>query len=216
MSPSPRPRGFTLIEVTVTLALMSLISVILIESLRMGGHTWRAVNREAANVDEISRAQAFLREHLGAIAVPRSAPGSTFPEYPFVGESNAIEFSGASPGYAAQSSARYRLELSPSLPSDVQIRYQQGRLTNAGWSIESLVAHAEGMNIEFWEEPRNAQGRWVTHWADPRTLPRLIRIDVRFADNDGRRWPPLYVQPRVDTASNCVFDVVSRRCRAGT
>jgi hypothetical protein len=38
---------------------------------------------------------------------------------------------------------------------------------------------------------------------------------VAFGSNDKRRWPPLYIEPRVDTPASCVFDVVSRRCRSG-
>jgi hypothetical protein len=71
------------------------------------------------------------------------------------------------------------------------------------------------MTVQFWLKPDEAPGRWVDRWNDATQVPRLIRIDVIFAPNDSRRWPSLYVEPRVNTPADCVFDVVSRRCRSG-
>jgi general secretion pathway protein J len=221
MSASPPPaRGFTLIEVLVALALMSLIGTILIESLRVGGHTWQHVTREAANIDEITRAQQFLRQRLGTIYPPQPATDITSSAESLVGESESLEFSSAAPGSSDEALLRYRLGLSSSDQGTVEIRYRRERnglaaSEAATWSSEPLLAHASGLSIQFWEDSPGSPGHWVGRWADTAKLPRLIRIDVEFAANDSRRWPPFYVETRVDTRANCVFDVVSRRCRAG-
>jgi general secretion pathway protein J len=211
--------GFTLIEVLVTLALMSLIGTILIESLRVGAHTWRRTIREAANVDEIARAQSFLRERLGTIHPPDAIAMGGLPRQSFAGESDSLEFSSTAPGHPDDGLARYRLELSTSEPSDLEIHYQHdpsgsSTVLTSGWARERLVARASNLAIQFWEQPPNSPGHWVDHWGDPVNLPALIRIDIRFADDDTRRWPPLYVEPRIDTRATCVFDIVSRRCRS--
>jgi general secretion pathway protein J len=216
----PRASGFTLIEVLVALALMGLIGTILIESLRVGGHTWQHVTREAANIDEITRAQQFLRQRLGTIYPPQPATDITSSSESFLGETEMLEFSSAAPGSSAEALVRYRVGLSSSDQGTVEIRYRGERNGPASplaatWTSEPLLAHASGLSIQFWEDSAGAPGHWVGHWADTVKLPRLIRIDVQFAANDSRRWPPLYVEPRVDTRSSCVFDVVSRRCRGG-
>jgi len=221
MSRSPQhARGFTLIEVLVALALMSLIGTILIESLQVGGHTWRQVMREAANTDEVARAQGFLRERLATIYPARPAQDIASSSESFIGESDALEFSSAFSGHSAQGLVRYWVGLSRSAPANVEIRYSSERtlLTRSqvsDWSSEPLLAHVRGLSIQFWESSADSTGQWVSHWADNTKLPRLIRIEVHFAENDARRWPPLYIEPRIDARSNCVFDVVSRRCRGG-
>jgi prepilin-type N-terminal cleavage/methylation domain-containing protein len=216
----PRAGGFTLIEVLVALALMSLIGTILIESLRMGGRAWQRVTREAANIDEVSRAQEFLRQRLGAVYPPQPATDISASSESFVGENETLEFSSAPPGDSDEALMRYRLGLSASDPGTVEIRYRSERNAMASelaaaWSSEPLLAHTSSLSIQFWEDSAGSPGRWVDRWANTAKLPRLIRIDVQFAANDSRRWPPLYVEPRIDTRANCEFDVVGRRCRTG-
>lgn len=215
----PTERGFTLIEVLVALALMSLLVTVLIASLRVGGHTWRYVTREAASVDEITRAQEFLRQRLGTISPLRSgSSGGMSPSGFFVGESDRLEFSSTASTYSNDGPVRYQLGSSASEPENIEVRYHPDRTAAtdpeiSGWSSEPLVVHTTGLAIQFWDSSAGSSGRWVDHWIDQTRLPLLIRIDVRFADTDPRRWPPLYVEPRLDTSTSCVFDVVSRRCR---
>jgi prepilin-type N-terminal cleavage/methylation domain-containing protein len=205
-----RTRGFTLIEVMVTLALMSFIGAILIESVRMGGHSWQRITRKAANTDEIVRAQDFLREHLQSIYPPK--PPS---QQVFVGENTVLEFSSAAPGQWTTGLAHYRVAMSDSEPGDVEIQYRAEPAAASAGSSERLVAHAKALDIQFWEMSAGTAGHWVSRWLHPGELPRLIRIEVRFSEADPRSWPPLYVETRVDARADCVFDVVSRRCRAG-
>src|ERR1700759_3483117 len=83
-------KGFTLIEMMVSLALMSLIATILIASLEVGGHVWRRVTTDVAQISEIVRSQQFLRQRLSTIAV-LAADGTASPS--LIGRSNSIEFS---------------------------------------------------------------------------------------------------------------------------
>jgi general secretion pathway protein J len=207
-----------LVEVLVALALMSLIGTILIESLRVGGHTWQQVTRKAANRDEIARAQVFLRERLGTLSPPQQALGTVSMPESFVGESDAVEFSSLTTTHSGQRVVRYWLGLSQAAPTNVELRYRSEQTETSAappsaWTTEPLLERVTGLSIQFWRTSEGSGGQWVDHWEDNRKLPRLIRIDVRFADQDTRRWPPLYVEPRLDARASCVFDVVSRRCR---
>jgi hypothetical protein len=72
------------------------------------------------------------------------------------------------------------------------------------------------MTVRFWQHSANAADMWVDQWQDSTQIPRLIEIDLSFSEGDKRYWPPLYIEPRVDTPVSCQFDVVSRRCRSET
>lgn len=210
-------RGFTLIEMLVALALMGLIAVILITSLQIGGHTWQRVMRAASSTEEIAQAQETLRLRLSSLypddraAVDRNRPA-------FLSSNGAsLEFSGAAPDSTADGILRYRIAVSASSGAlEVRSWTDQDHLEalSNDSKPEALLSHVASMAVQFWQKADETPGRWVDRW-DSKQVPRLIRIDVAFGADDKRRWPPLYIEPRVNTSASCVFDVVSRRCRSG-
>jgi general secretion pathway protein J len=214
----PMPHGgFTLIEMLVALALMGMIAVILITSLQIGGHTWQRVMRGASGTEDIAQAQEILRLRLGSL-YPDDGIARDFnhPAY-LMSDGTSLEFSGAAPEASADGILRYQITVSVTSGA-LEIRSwpdKGARLDNLGDSKpEALLPHVASMAVQFWLKPETGPGRWVDRW-DSKKIPQLVRIDVAFAPNDKRRWPPLYIEPRVDTPADCVFDVVSRRCRSG-
>jgi general secretion pathway protein J len=212
--------GFTLIEVLVSVALMALIATILIASLQLGGHSWQRVTRAAENTEDIAQAQAFLRDHLATIYPNESETPSILTPGKLLSDGSTLEFSGFSPGAQANGILRYRIALDSSGGGTLEVGSRHDGDDSAStqasdWSHEPLLKHVSSVAIQFWQQSPDVPGHWVPNWRDAKELPGLIRIDVNFSPSDPRRWPSLYVQPRVDTAVTCQFDVVSRRCRSG-
>ncbi len=211
-----RPYGFTLIEMLVALALMALIATILITSLQIGGRTWQRVMRATSNAEEITEAQEILRMRLSSLYPEDRVADLGQPSF-LVSNGASLEFSGAAPEFTKGGFLRYQFAVSPT----------SGALEVCSWPVrhgldtepndsrpERLLSHVSSIAVQFWLKPDETPGRWVDQW-NSKELPRLIRIDVVFGAADNRRWPPLYIEPRIDTPVNCVFDVVSRRCRSG-
>jgi general secretion pathway protein J len=199
----------------VALALMGLIAVILITSLQIGGHTWQRVLRAASSTEDIAQAQETLRFRLSSLYPDdRADVGRSG----FLSSNGAsLEFSGAAPDSTADGILRYQIAVSASSGA-LEVRSWPDQdhveaLSNDS-KPEALLSNVASMAVQFWLKADETPGRWVDRW-DSKQVPRLIRIDVAFGENDQRRWPPLYIEPRVDTPASCVFDVVSRRCRSG-
>jgi general secretion pathway protein J len=215
MMPRSVHRGFTLIEMLVALALMGMIAIILITSLQLGGHTWQRVVRAAASTEDIAQAQEILRLRLSALYPDNGTAGdSTAPAF-LASNGTSLEFSGEAPEATADGILRFAIGVSASSRA-LEIRSwsdQQG-FGPSDTRAEALLPRVASLAVQFWSKPEAAPGRWVDRW-DSNKLPQLIRIEVTFGANDKRRWPPLYIEPRVDTPASCVFDVVSRRCRSG-
>jgi general secretion pathway protein J len=214
-----RQRGFTLIEILVALALMAMIATILITSLQIGGHTWQRVMRAASSTEDIAQAQEFLRARLSTLYPDDYAAASIAKPGFLVSNGESLEFSGAAPESSADGTLRYQIAVSGA-SGTLEVRSRVDRNDGSGnsslaFTSERLLSHVASMSVHFWLKSDETPGRWVDHWTDTRQVPRLIRVDVGFAPEDNRRWPPLYVEPHIDTPANCVFDVVSRRCRSG-
>jgi general secretion pathway protein J len=217
MMPAAQHRGFTLIEMLVALALMGMIAIILITSLQIGGHTWQRVMRTASSTEDIAQAQEILRLRLSSLYPDDRVAGDISHAVFLKSSGISLEFSGAAPQSTAGGILRYQIGVSTTSRA-LEIRSwsdQPGQLASPSDSrAEALLPQVASVTVQFWLKPGATPGRWVDRW-DSNKLPQLIRIDVTFAANDKRRWPPLYIEPRVDTPASCVFDVVSRRCRSG-
>jgi general secretion pathway protein J len=207
-----KERGFTLMEMLVALALMGMIAVILITSLQLGGHTWQRVMRSAAGTEEIAEAQESLRQLLSSLS-----PGDNRRRLSLVSNGTSLEFSSVAPAASSDGILRYQVSVSAGSKA-LEIRVSPGQDGHLGGSADSraeaLLPRVASLAVQFWFKSETGPGRWVDRWESDR-LPQLIRIDLAFEANDKRRWPPLYVEQRVDTPASCVFDVVSRRCRSG-
>lgn len=210
-------RGFTLIEILVALALMAMIAVILTTSLQLGGHTWQRVMRVTSSTDDIAQAQEILRLRMSALYPDDQTAGDISHRAFLISNGTSLEFSGAASEATADGVLRYAIGVSVESGA-LEIRSwpdKQGHADPPGdRNAETLLPHVASLAVQFWMKPEATPGRWVDRW-DSNKLPQLIRVDVVFGADDKRRWPPLYIEPRVDTPANCVFDVVSRRCRSG-
>lgn len=212
-----RHRGFTLIEILVTLALMAMISTILIASLTFGGHVWQKAIGIASNTEEVAQAQKFLRAHLSSLVFTTGRPfGASVPQG-LSSDGTSLEFTAESEA-AGSALLRYKVDVSSSRVLQVQstpVRPNAGQNVTSG-TPEPLLRNVASIEIQFWVQSADAPGQWVGRWSDLARVPPLVRIDVVFGLKDARRWPPLYIEPHVDTPSDCAFDVVSRRCRSET
>jgi general secretion pathway protein J len=212
---SKHNRGFTLIEMLVALALMGMIAIILITSLQIGGHTWQRVTRAASSTEDIAQAQEILRQRLGSL-YPDAGADSSRPSF-LLSNGASLQFTGVAPDSSADGVLRYQIAVSVDSGA-LEMRTWPDRGGRAVDLLndsrpETLLPHVTSMSVKVWLKADANPGRWVDHW-ESKEVPPLIRIDVAFDANDKRRWPPLYIEPRVDTPANCVFDVVSRRCRS--
>ncbi|MEQ9260339.1 MAG: type II secretion system protein GspJ [Roseovarius sp.] len=83
MSARPTPRGFTLLELVVSLALFALVSVMSLQVLTGALHQSRVMERADAQAGEVLRALALLRNDLDhAVPLPFQTPiGDVEPAY---------------------------------------------------------------------------------------------------------------------------------------
>lgn len=207
-----RHTGFTLIEMTVALALLGFIAVLVFESLRFGQRSYESATRWGAASWQVFATQRLLRNLIETAYPQQPDSAGVSAEYALQGEAQRVSLIAPAP-FAMGGAGLYRYEISlrpdGAGSNDLVVRWR------AESTDESVHAGAEetllGRVAEIQVSYQNGSD-WVAHWRES-ALPRLVRLQVTFAPGDSRRWPDLVVAPRITDDANCSFDVVARRCR---
>jgi general secretion pathway protein J len=223
-SPRTTAAGFTLLELTIALTLLALLSAVLAGSLRLAGRSTDGGQAKADAVAAMRLTQDFLRTNLEAQHPLRMRK---IPEWPilFRGTRDELRYAADLPPRVAGGGIWYfRLAVhgdeprSPLVLERVIPDLHADELPEFTTSERSVLAEgiAELTLAYFGNAPDdavNVEPTWRDHWDDAQQLPMMIRIDVR--PTFGPAWPTLYVSPRESPEAGCrAWDVARHRCAA--
>jgi general secretion pathway protein J len=199
MSPasSAGERGFTLLEILVSLVVLGLLVVGLTQGVRAGLALWQAQSRRVGETAEIDAAARTLRGLLNGIAAPPSS-GAAAGAAKFNGDQHRLSFIGELP-----------TGLGTSLRADIDLELAGKRLV-LSWTphrhevssspppkpiVTELIGGVYRFDLAYWgaTAPDQPVG-WQTRWDGPQ-LPDLVRVRLGFAKGDRRRWPDLIAAP---------------------
>ncbi|MBX9884355.1 MAG: prepilin-type N-terminal cleavage/methylation domain-containing protein [Novosphingobium sp.] len=225
--PPARERGFSLVEMLVALAVTGFTALLLATAI---GRIESVVHRGRASTEalaDVTGAQLALRERLERmmpVPDPRN-PGSAID---FVGQGAWMEWVGA-PQDAAAPDAEWRYRLARSADGRVSL-YHRSSLDAAGsgngpslegWTAIPLLDRANDLELAYFGAVPFGPGApigggasrgWQRTWSSRRALPSLVRVVVRFADGDRRRWVELVVHPRAVSPDDCPRTIGSDQC----
>ena len=187
-------RGFTLIEVMVAMAVLSLIMLATITGLRTLGNTQVAIDKMTERVDELRTISSFLRDTLESTIVGESASGLSLGGTSSSRTATFFELSPTSltwkssvmfgEGYGGTHFLRVALE-----DDELVLRWQippaNGEPEKWDDAPSRIMVHRlEEMEVAY---RREFDGEWLQKW-DSRGLPALVRTRFKVA---GRYWPDL-------------------------
>ena len=192
-------RGFTLIEVVVAMAVLSLLMLATVTGLRTLGNTQVALERKTLRVDEIRTVSGFLRDMMESTIVGSDGGGLTLggggvgATYFRLGPDGAewkstILFGEAFGGVYVVKVVRE--------DSDLVLRWLEPRPDGRpprdedwdGAPTRVLVRDLEEFSVVVKE---SFDGEWTDDWKEVRLAPALVRMQVKSA---GRYWPDLVMQ----------------------
>ncbi|WP_407529276.1 prepilin-type N-terminal cleavage/methylation domain-containing protein [Methylobacterium oryzisoli] len=182
-----REAGFSLVEMLVALALLSLISLLLLQAVGTAGLLSRLGGRLATDTD-LDIVRDHLRASLGRLA-GQDADGR---RPPFVGEPER---------FAGTVLADRGTELGGAVRQTVwALRREDGTLDlvesrslGGGGAPEVLVGGASGLSLRYLGGGVAEPPRWSPVWTRRDRPPTLIEITLAFPHGDRRRWPPLLI-----------------------
>jgi general secretion pathway protein J len=214
--------GFTLLELTIALVLLGLLSAVLFGSLQLAGRSTDSGDAKTDAAASMRLAQEFLRTNLEAQHPLRMRKILELPLL-FGGTRDEVRYASNLPPRVVgggiwffrlavrRDEARSPLileRLIPDLAADAPPEF-----TNAERSV--LANDIDQLTIGYYgREPNaaaDARATWRDHWDDPQQLPMMIRIDV--VPKQGPAWPTLYVTPRTAPEAGCrAWDTAAHRC----
>jgi general secretion pathway protein J len=202
--------GFTLIEVLISLILLTLILALLAGGVRFARGTWDA----AARLEEqtgAELAEAFIAARLGeAMALYEQHTAGTV-RVVFRGTEDALSFVAPAPnGPAGAALYRYALEVAPGAGQGrrtliVKLAPYQAKQaeTSAEWAVQqhALVRNLRSVTFRYFGRGKiGAEPAWHTAWTRADATPNLV--EMRIARDEAHGGPiSLVVALRLQTGT---------------
>ncbi len=202
-------RGFTLLELLISLALLGMMMVLLFGGLRLGMRSWDTVQVKVDNMNSVRSVEGFLRREMERVYPYRWNPGPA-QKFAFVGERYKVNFVAPLPSrigvgglYAIAMELEQNSEGRRLTWKHVPIDPQMKDFSALDQVKEMVLVNTELNKVDdiwlsyFGREKDGADAKWADHWDSITTMPLLIRIQVHFTD--GSEWPDFVVAPSLNT-----------------
>lgn len=207
---SSRARGFTLLELLVSLMVFAALAALVYGTVRMGSRSWQAGTTRIEEADALRVGWSFVQRALGN---SRPEP-SLIPDVSgvhFVGGPSAVEFVADLPvqlGVGGLHVLSLQLEERTGAgPTRLLLRRAPLRRPgdvdhgggDAGRVQETILAEGvTGLSIRYYGTVGEGEGggrRWHTQWLQQPNLPTLVMVTVQM--EGGMHWPLLVAHPRL-------------------
>ena len=197
---SAREAGFSLVELLVSLVLLSMVGALLASGLSLGQRVWGSSEERAQASRVMFDTQTALRRMLDNIQPIRLRSQ----------DSRAIEFRGSAdeldsivplPPHIGLGGL-YRLHLFRNRTArrlDISLgAYEQGAgKSDDATALTTLADDIDGMELRYFGKASGEETlNWRNEWQDQEELPALISIKITGA-KAGVVWPELLIAPRV-------------------
>ena len=167
-------RGFTLVEVVVALAILSLIMLATITSLRTLGNTQGTLDRMTHRVDQVRTVSSFLRDTMESAAVGGSGGAGAGG-----GGGGGLSLGGSGNGSGGSGSAYFEI-VDGALVWKTTVLFGEG----FGGSYLVRVSREDDLLVLRWQEPPPPNARSL-EWAEAQE--RTLVLDMEEFDVAWRR-----------------------------
>jgi len=173
-------RGFTLLELLISIAILGVIILIVGGALRLGARSVESGERKIEYLERIRASLNIIDSQIQS-EVPITYDEDGAKKYYFKGGIDSMQFS---TNYSIWSGQRgyvivtYRVE-SASHGNGQVLYASEGNIgTNENRETKLLEAFDRIYFEYFYRDPTEQQGRWIEQWTDTTKLPEKIRLHL--------------------------------------
>lgn len=208
--------GFSLLEMVVVVAILSLMAVPIAGGLTMGLNSWSVLHEQAEENERIFLAQERLADWIGGAyrfdVSRRSLNGETM----LLGSANTMEFSAA---LAADPSLNGQYRVSLRLNEEtIEVGYESGfSYQDGNWVWRPLVEGVERLEFRYMLGLDSSnQIVWTDQWGgtiDTIYLPAAVEVTI-IPEGTGAIWPAQFIPLTIGEQAFCRL-LADRTCLAG-
>ncbi|MDX9669576.1 MULTISPECIES: prepilin-type N-terminal cleavage/methylation domain-containing protein [unclassified Pseudomonas] len=195
-----KARGFTLLEVMITMSLMGLLMVLIASTLTLSNRTLSISEYYSTRLSEIRSAQSFIRKSLQqSLPIVFLRDGKNT-DWIFDGERQQLRFVAPMPPPLLGGVKIHSIELADNdeASSNLQVSFRQTPTqgVNAWGEPQILLQNVQNLRISYRGLDNNQRvTNWLENWPWPERLPQYIKVDL---DTQGPiSWPQLVVAIRL-------------------
>lgn len=188
--------GFTLVEVVVALAILSLVMLATVTGMRTLANTQRSLERVTARVDEVRSVSMFIRDHLESALVGTggsgglSLGGGTAEKAYFEGTANSVAWK--APVLFGEEYGGVHLLRVAEEDGQLVLRWQRPEESTRRvvWSdtpVRPLLNELDRFEVAF---RGDLDSQWVSSW-ERKGNPGYVRLRIGAG---GRVWPDLVME----------------------
>ena len=171
--------GFTILELTISIALIGLIVLIMVGAMRLG---IRSIDSGEKKIESLERTRSSLNILDSQIQsqIPLTYDDEGIKKYYFVGDRELLQFAtnysiwGGQKGYVVVTYKIY------SDNSGKQILYASENVIGLDNNREvRLSGTFDKIYFEyFYKDPTEEEGKWIEQWADDVNIPEKVRVHL--------------------------------------
>ena len=202
-----RARGFSLIEVMLATALLATGIGLAFATFANAAKATERAEEMAQRNERLRAVQSFLRRQVeDALPLPIEVVDGSGRATIFEGDQDEMKLVAPMPGYLSRGGPHlqtFRLVRGADglrLEFEHQLMTPDGPLENEREPEVLLEGIADG-GFEFRTlDDQGRPGAWTARWDAPDAMPRLVRLELRMAD-ERARFPTLVAAPRQAAAT---------------
>ncbi len=195
-----RSRGFTLVEVLVAVALLSLVTLGLLTAMRSFAQSEARIDERIRVDDDLRVSERFLRSVLAAASPrPRPTPAGAPKQVDFTGGADALRWIGVMPArHGAGGLYRFHLYGRPAAagePSALVLEFApyvpgfEAPLDPAAVQSRAMATSVGEVRFRYQDDLASGE-QWFAEWPHTDRLPRRIGLSLA---SDRLPWPEMIV-----------------------
>jgi hypothetical protein len=181
----------------------------LLGGVRLGVRAWETNGARLEDDARLVAVHDFLRERLIEARLSETSPPTNQTRPAFRGERDRLSFVTLMPEHLGVGPERMILALTKAGDgADLSVEWWTADLGDdpdaVGDGLQSrvLLAHVAELRFAYFGQVESKEAPiWSESWNQP-FLPLLIRVQLRFPDQDARSWPDLIVRPMIEGQSS--------------